>query len=399
MVSTRSAGGQWRGIMLGVLSARTILFVVGFPVLAFAAHVALRPVANRFGMNDRARWLLVLSVWFVLGVVLAFLVWGLRALGLLQFAWGLLIPIGCTFIGYGLQRRVGSELHCTTCGYPFSDEGGVNCPECGSAWSATAGTTAGQPKRSPVLVVTGGVLIALAFTLSLSPIVAGRISRFVPTGVLIEQVTSVGGSSAGAWAELTKRSLTEQQTDGLIDRLLDQRARSGRLDSLSSAWLDGAFALGSLDDAQVARYFQEMTAFRLWEQPAADGADEGVVVISLMVDDRTTPFGAMEARVLFRGFTEEGEPVADSRMERYASVYRFDEWTQARKPGASVPSVTVVRQNRDAMAIGAEVWVIYGSAIQLSWGDAWAADGSPIIPSGLAWVEHIVLEHEVQPRE
>ncbi len=397
VIAGSNTGASLRGVLLGFFSVRTIVFAVSFGVLALLVHVIVRRVARRRGIPDNLRWLIVLSIWFVLGVVLAVAAWGLRALGLLQFAWGGLIPLGCAYFGYGLQRRIGSALHCEHCGYPFSEEGGKNCPECGSVWSAQVGTIAGEPRRSSTFIAVGAVLMVLALSLSLSPLLAGSISRFVPTGVLIGQVAGVGGSTPGAWAELTKRTLTEEQTSDLIRRLLDTRLESGRLDGRSAAWLDGQFAAGGLDAALTARYYREMVSLRLREEPVPDL--EGFVEIRAVAVNRSTPFGPTEVRIVFRGFTADNQPVANTLLPRYSSVYRFDEWTQSRKPEESVPTFTIARRAQDQIRVTAEAWICYGAATQLSWGAAWDEAGEPIIPFGLPWVEHVVLEHTVEKRD
>lgn len=370
---------------------RSVLFVIGFPLFAVLVHLGGKRIEGRFGWGDQARWLMVLSAWFVGGVVMALALWGFRAIGLLQFAWGALIPLGTAFIGFGLQRRIGTELHCAKCGYPFSDEVGPQCPECGSVWSEGAGTIRGRLQRSPVLAGVGALLLVLSFTLTLSPLVArGTINRVVPTKYLIERV--VGGDWTGAWAELMSRTLTPEQERALAEGLLDARLAHGRLDRTAEGWLSGLLAAGSLDEELSGRYYREMVVLLLRSRK-----DEGFVVAEAVAANRSAPFGTTEARIVFGGFAVDGELVDGTRMERFASVYRFDPWSVARKPGESLPSVLVRPQRDRRVVVTAEVWVCYGTPNQLDWGDAWIKPGVPAIPPGLPFVEHSILSIEVEP--
>jgi len=132
VVSLSNGPVSWQYMLREARSVRSFAFLIGFPVYALLVHLGFTRLERRFGWGDQARWLMVLSAWFVGGVLLAIALWGFRAMGLLQFAWGALIPLGSAFLGFGLQRRIGTELHCSRCGYPFSDEVGPQCPECGS---------------------------------------------------------------------------------------------------------------------------------------------------------------------------------------------------------------------------------------------------------------------------
>ncbi len=394
-----SSGWSLRSGLLALASWRTVVFIVGFPVLAAGELVLLRRFGRRHGWSREAVWLAVWTLWFLTVMVLAFVLWGFRSLAMFQMTWGLLVPLSIAYMSFGFRRRAGTEPHCTRCGYPWREEIGSICPECGSDWSAKGGTTPGRPARSMMLVAVGVGLLLMGFAATFRPFSSSLISPLVPTAILVEQAAATGQLSANAWAQLQTRTLTPGQLRRLDEGLLDTRLELGRLDRSASAWLEGRAAAGELSPELTERFYDEMVVLAFRTRRMSDGS----VRVEVEAINRTTPFGATEVRIIFGGLKVDGELVEGTRFERFASVYRFDPWSVTRKPGDSLPGVTVVRKADSATVVTAEAWVCYGSGTQLPWGDAWGGawgmPDSPAIPTGLPWVRHVTLRVEIEAGE
>lgn len=394
-----SSGGSLRAGLLALASWRSVVFLVGFPVLAAGELVVLRRFGRRLGWGRESVWLAVWMLWFVTVMVLAFGLWGLRSLAMLRMTWGLLIPLSIVYMAYGMGRRVGTEPHCAKCGYPWREEIGDVCPECGSNWSVKGGTKPGRPVRSPLLVSVGVVLLLASFAATLSPVAGNAIGPLMPTGFLVEQAAATGKLSSSALVELQTRSLTPEQLRRLDEGLLDARLDDGRLDRSANAWLEGRVASGLMSPELTGRFYDEMVELELRTQAVADGAER----VEVAAINRTTPFGTTEVRVIFGGLQVDGVLAAGTRMEEFASVYRFDPWSVSRKPGESLPGVAVPRRPDAVTVVTAEAWLCYGAGAQLPWGDAWGGawgmPDKPAIPTGLPWVKHVSLRVEVPPGE
>jgi hypothetical protein len=390
------SGGSLRTSLLALANWRSVVFIVGFPVLAAGELVVLRRFGRRLGWGRESIWLWAWTLWFVTIMVLAFGLWGLRSLAMLRMTWGLLVPLSIVYMAYGMGRRLGTEPHCAKCGYPWRAEIGEICPECGSNWSQRGGTKPGRPARSLVLVSVGVVLLLLSFAATLSPVASGAIGPLMPTGFLVEQAAATGRLSSGAWVELQTRSLTPEQLRRLDEGLLDARMARDRLDRSANAWLEGRVAGSLMSPELTERFYDEMVELELRTREISDGA----VRVEVVAINRMTPFGATDVRIIFGGFRVDGVLAEGTRFEKFSSIFRFDPWSISRKPGAVFPGVTVARRRDSATVVTAEAWVCYGSSTQLPWGDAWGGawgmPDQPAIPSALPWVRHVTLSTEVE---
>jgi hypothetical protein len=322
--------------------------------------------------------------------------WGFQSLGMFQMTWGLLVPLSIAYMSFGLGRRVGTEPHCAKCGYPWREEIGSICPECGSSWSDKGGTKLGCPARSSVLVAVGAVLLLMAFAATFSPLSGSVVSPLMPTGILVEQAAATGKLSSSAWSQLQTRTLTDGQLRRLDAGLLDARLRLVRLDGEANAWLEGRVAGGAMSPELTERFYDEMVELEMVTRTLSDGR----VRVEVSAINRSTPFAGIDVRIIFGGLKVDGQLVGGTRFEKFASVYRFDPWAVARKPGDSLPGVVAIGKADSATVVTAEAWVCYGSGAQLPWGDAWGgAWGMPdqaAIPPGLPWVRHVTLSAEVE---
>lgn len=395
-MSGSTAGTGWRSLIDGLTSWRTIAFLLGCPLACAGTSLGVRSLQRRLGWDRRTGLLMLFLAWVLVCTVSAFAAFGARALLLLQFAWGGLLPLGTGFITHGLTRRAGSAPHCSQCGYEFDAELDL-CPECGAHWKRRAGVIAGRPHRSTPLVWTGVALLMLGVLLTIRPLLGLAFSPLVPTRFLIAQASGRDIWSPGDWSELMTRRLSREQVQRLADGLLDRRWQTGRLDPAASGWLEQEIVSHGLAEATRERYFHEMVVMHL-RGPIRARVGERVRVEAL-VDDRSTPFAGIGSRVLLAGFSVNGEAVASTRLERMASVYDFDEWSVKRKPGAALPSVEVEAARAGPLVIEVEAWIVYGAEARLGWGRAWSDDGSPVLPGDRLWVEPVRLRHQVRVAE
>ncbi|GAB4387053.1 MAG: hypothetical protein Kow0022_17990 [Phycisphaerales bacterium] len=385
----------WRGLLGRLVSLNTIGFVAICPVLCGLAVRVIRRVGAQRGWDQPTVQLCVFAALMLVVTVSAFAAWGSGALLLLHFAWGGLVPLGIGFVTHGLTRRVGEDLSCAQCNYAY-DEGLEICPECGAHWNERGGVRSGRLERSRAFVGVGAALLVMSVVLVIRPLGAQLLSPILPTRLLIAQTSSAEFWSARGWAELAQRSLSPQQVQELADGLLTRRWAAGRLDSEPTAWLEQQIAAGALQDRIVERFFREMVVMHMRGPKAASVGEP--VRVEVFVDDRSTPFAGIGARIVFAGFSIDGEPVEGSRRERLMSVYELSERLTRRRAGASLPSVVFDRQQAGTVTVEAEAWIIYGPEAALGWGVAWQDDGAPALPAGVLWREHVRLKQEVEIR-
>lgn len=386
-----SSGLGWRSFIDGLTSWRTIAFLLGCPLLCAGAWLGTQGVQRRLDCDRRTGLLITFLAWMLMCTLAAFAAFGTGALLLLQFAWGGLLPLGTGFITHGLTRRAGTAPHCAHCGYEFDDELDL-CPECGAGWKRRGGVVEGRLHRSRVLVGTGISLLVLGVLLTIRPLLGQAFSPLVPTRFLIAQASGRDTWSPSDWTELMSRRLSREQVQRLADGLLERRWQTGRLDPAASGWLEQEIVGDGLSAATRERYFHELVMMHL-RGPSKARVGERVKV-EAVVDDRSTPFAGLGARVLFAGFRVNGELVESTRLDRLASAYDFDEWSVKRKPGAALPSIEVETTAAGTLVIEVEAWIVYGAEARLGWGRAWNDDGTPLLPLEPLWVEPVHLRHE-----
>lgn len=395
LAMSTSTGSGWRAVLAGLTSPGTIGFAVFCPLSCALVAWVLRRLSARRGWNRRTLMLLIFAAWILIATISAFIAWGSAALLVLQFGWGGLLPLGMGFVTHGLTRRIGEEPHCAHCGYAFDEEVQV-CPECGAPWKQRGGVLSGRLERSRAFVAVGAACLVLAVLLTIRPLIGHVLGPLVPTSVLIAQASGQDVWSQQDWTELSSRQLSSQQVQVLAEGLLNRRWATGRLDRAPTSWLEQQVVSGMLKDETKGQFYREMVVMHLRGPKTATVGQP--VRVEAMVDDRSTPFGGIGARVLFAGFSIDGVPVGGSRLGRYTSVYAFDEWSVKRKPDASLPGVGFEPQRAGLVTVEAEAWIIYGPEAALGWGQAWNVDGSPAIPAGATWTQHVVLELEVDVR-
>ncbi len=385
-----------------LFSLRTAVYFAGSAFLAVPCVALTRRFGRRMEWERGMTWLIALTVWaFVVGLF-AFVVWGLRAIVILQLAWSPLVPAGIVLITTGLTRRAGDAKHCASCGYAHEQAAGERCPECGFLWQKRGGTIIGQVKRSPAMILIGAALLVLSVALMLRPLYFGAITPAIPTQFLIANVKqglTTSGFGVNAWQELMSRTLSPQQTTELFDGLLIRRSSGRHIDATEAAWLDQQVIASAVAPELIQRYFVEMIEFRIEGPSTTEFGSE--VTLTVLALNRTVPFAMVDARMIFAGFTVQGEHIEGSRIDRYQTVYAFDPSTRTAESSLASPMLTIRLDIEGTILIEAELWACFAPRPALSFGRAWNPDGSPAIPSGVLHVEHVKLRHElvVAPRD
>lgn len=116
-------------------------------------------------------------------------------------------------VGLLTPVRVGPELRCGRCDYPFQTSHGANCPECGSRWGAPLSLVRGERKSTNLALVALLAAAVLPTAAVGFASVFGEGSRFMTTESLLRRAINPAPTDfIGPWDELNRRTLTEEQT-------------------------------------------------------------------------------------------------------------------------------------------------------------------------------------------
>jgi hypothetical protein len=194
------------------------------------------------------------------------------------------LPMAMMFASFGvfgqMSKRTGSTKRCAKCEYDLSgviDESPADsqarCPECGSQWSKPGGTVVGDKRWSRLGVAFACLLLLpLLASLTLPFIVgfqslSGPLMKIMPTGSLIKHVTSVRGFRMDEWAELRKRTLTDDQRETLVRGLLTRDALQLHAWGDEAKWIVAEFATGTLTAETKSAVLERFLGVK-WLSPA-----------------------------------------------------------------------------------------------------------------------------------
>lgn len=182
---------------------------------------------------------------------------------------GTSMPFSFMIMGGGVQimifalrtRRVGESRHCPSCDYELGCDPAIAptvCPECATAWRDRWVT--GARTRSVPLAATGAVLCfigASPFLMKLGGLAAGAMT-LTPNALLITTAaTDPWGNNKATWAEVGRRTLSQDETDRLATKLLNLRRAEGYLHGPPAAWMEAAAASATLSPPLLQRYYDE----------------------------------------------------------------------------------------------------------------------------------------------
>jgi len=380
----------WR---LGIGSAA--LFCIALLTLCFISVTRGGPRFRRAraaGVVGPQVWLSVLSASGFASSCVAMMSIARGSMGLQQVSEWLMYfgaAMGAMLIMVGFPRRVGSELYCAKCEYPYPDSSAPDvCPECGTFWMITL--LKGRKVGSKPLMAAG-VAVLLAVPVLTMPI---RINlgfhRLLPTSMLSGYLSTGPLVSSAAWRDFTARSTTQEQRAWLAGRLIDLRDEDGPKSVESKQWLEAEMALPTAAPALLERYFA------------------GMVVPELVMPKRVRVGEPFEVR-LVTGVN--GEGFLDQACFTFGGVLvgenstplgRTDVWNapvhilETWAVGRSQVKVSITLDRPGRQTIKGDCWISVGpqSFEAITWSEA----GEPQKPKGSRWFKRFELRGEVEVR-
>lgn len=175
---------------------------------------------------------------------------------------------GVRLLYSGLTKRIGNTLHCSRCNYQIVDTSlPRRCPECAGVWAHRL--VRGKITRSTRLI-SSGVLLLFVFTLAPLPrleVSRAFIRRQMTTSWIVSQASEALKDGlvfdADLWRELGKRSLTDQQAEGLANLVLRQTAANALRDYASLTWLEDLVFSGKAPRKAADAFMNLSIAFQL----------------------------------------------------------------------------------------------------------------------------------------
>lgn len=181
-------------------------------------------------------------------------------------------------------RRVGNVPHCRRCGYVLTGNESGTCSECGSLLSKNAIVLGERPRRphslaAGVFLLLMGCLIVAFFIFT--SVMQVDWYRYRPTSWVIGDLDSSNPALPDqAWKELKRRiaasGISAAQEHALIERALREQQSAANTLAASDElvdYLDGRYAAGRLDAAEVQRFFDSAMKIRFDVRPVVGPKD------------------------------------------------------------------------------------------------------------------------------
>ena len=305
------------------------------------------------------------------------------------------VLIGGSLIMYGFRARQPGQICCVDCAYPLVGLTlACECPECGRMIYDETWTTDRARVRSGWFFGVGGVLIPLGLLSFYVGIFQPSVLYApVPRAALMQ----IAPRDRGAFEQLVSRSLSEDETNELIDRLIDVNAGADGWDYSTSAqgrWLSQFVGTAALDGDRLDRIMG-----RIVEPMRIVGASIGRVgepiEFRLMSDEIELPSFSMSPRMYFRGFgIDDGAALASGGNEpmRLNRVYGDGRSLKIGPRWTWVPIEAGEYVVRARVAVALLPKSARGSKIN------WQTD-EPVFEASAIWYRVIDLEHRVVVEE
>ncbi|MCC5785430.1 MAG: hypothetical protein JJU33_01870 [Phycisphaerales bacterium] len=290
-----------------------------------------------------------------------------------------------TLIGLVTPVRLGPELRCARCDYPFETGHGDQCPECGSKWRGPLSLVRGERKSANL------ALIALLAAIVLPTVTIGFVStfgdgaRFMTTESLIRRAVNPSPTDfRGPWAELARRTLTEDQTLRLARGVLDYPAGAFVLTVDEGVqWLEGRVIAGEIPREMMEELLEDRLALGL--QVAGSAVVGGQLGVTL--DQRVEGIGGRSLHyiVAVGGYRHSGGGAAIERGSFFSALPRAPHG-QGIVVQLAPPTVVSPGSAGD-FEVGFDCWLFLTDQAhhgRISWGP----DGTPDPPPGTLAVVH-----------
>ncbi|MBX3373690.1 MAG: hypothetical protein KF817_07635 [Phycisphaeraceae bacterium] len=327
-----------------------------------------------------------------------------------SFGFSIMALIGIMFIFTALAVRRGSSRHCAFCGHEFAptEISPARCLECGR--STILKPLEGRPSPSRGVLWAGIVLtlVGLSSYLVVIPGIGSAMAGATPTWFLLMHARhgTTQNETHTLWNELGTRTLTAEQREDLVRRLLDRRRREGRLGFSSAPWLDAQVTLLPPDSPLLERAWAETIEPRL-ELPARAAAGQEIPW-RLAGTYRLGPVGTTWGHVRVVSIELDGVPIDGAPSPDDDWLFGLYLGSPGDQPRTRPPSGTIPPQPPGTYRVTARIVHAItlsgtmppsGTAPPPPLSDVAAAPPPP--PPPVLWWRESVVEREirVEPRE
>ncbi|MDZ4753122.1 MAG: hypothetical protein SGJ11_01330 [Phycisphaerae bacterium] len=353
-------------------------------------------------VNPRSLWMpwvmtLSMSVFVAINAVFREVIMADGLAGLLSMLPMVLVGYAGDLLirGFGLWR---GGLACAKCGYWAEGLASAErCPECGHAWrSRTDGLTRHRRVvRWAPLLVGCCILLPAGWLMLARPNAAMTMLRRMQSTTALTAAADLGGfrsSSQSAWAEITRRTLSAQESGSLFDQLLEERSGAGTLFGVAQGWMAAHIASGAPTPEQMRRLRRESFMLKL---TAPSRTRVGAKVTVQLGGDRSHEFlpPAVGVAVLVGGafFADQPDDVV-GRTDVPLFVINVDD----RFGTSEFPAITLRADKPGNREIVAPCWLLARPYGQMTKPITWNADGTPQIPADALWSEAVEIRHRIQ---
>tara|TARA_R110000737_G_scaffold2923_1_gene8210 strand:+ start:41593 stop:42939 length:1347 start_codon:yes stop_codon:yes gene_type:complete len=265
---------------------------------------------------------------------------------------------GMAVIFLARMARQPAQISCEECSYPLV---GLTlpcmCPECGRSLLEATDTTDFPRVRSPWFVRIGGAMIVvgllIAYTGFSNP---GRFYKVFPQNVL----GSMAVKDRDAFEQLTGSPMTPEQTQALIESLLEE-SRRGELGYPQSRWLGDVYEAGGLSESQIEAVMERVPpiSIRVPNGPVRVGQK---IEISLISAEADLPSHAFTVYYYFAGFQIDDDPEAHQGDAHHRLVnflyYDFGDMLPPNREGMTPPIYSFIPISAREIRVRARVLVV-----------------------------------------
>ena len=275
---------------------------------------------------------------------------------------GALLVAGLVLLKTGLwPRRRGETPHCPACNYNLTGLTSEQCPECGTAVTASA-IVFGERHRRPLRIMAGMTLLLIAAGLTVR--LAGDVDWYshYPSYLLISQFSSgQQPTNWKPWAELDRRikagRLSAGQHAKLIDVALKEQGAAGQ-GSLRRPLLDylgECYSKGLMSQQQQTRFIDQFLTLRLSIRSTVPSGDD--VPYMVHYDVRSPSKGMWYRLGLHKDVRIDGHTLPQGELS-----HRFacGDWQHGGGYGSTIAAKAYNKPGKHTLVVTPEVTILNG---------------------------------------